>query len=327
MPARVIKPVLFLALILGAIQSSLADWISREQAIMGTLVRAEVWTDTRKQGEQAIDLVMQEMRRIDALMSPFKPGSELSRINRDAAAGPVRVNPELFGLIRRSIDFSRQTDGAFDITFASAGYLYDYRKKQQPDRQQLQQALPAINYRHLRLDEAGQTVSFARKGVRIDLGGIAKGYAVERAIGLLRQQGIHNALVSAGGDSRILGDRRGRPWKVGIRDPRHKGRVVALLPLTDTAISTSGDYERFFMADGKRIHHILSPGTGRPATGVQSVTVIGPDATQTDALSTGVFVLGRERGLALVERLPGIDAVVVDSSGKMHFSSGLGQSR
>ena len=173
------------------------------------------------------------------------------------------------------------------------------------------------------LDPDGKTVSFAREGVRINLGGIAKGYAVERAIDVVRRLGIAHASVTAGGDSRLLGDRRGQPWLVGIQDPRNEKAIAVRLPLVDEAISTSGDYERYFDDGDVRYHHIISPSTGRSANGVQSVTVVGPDATMTDALSTSVFVMGVEAGLALIESLDGFDAIVIDDDREMHYSSGF----
>jgi thiamine biosynthesis lipoprotein len=159
--------------------------------------------------------------------------------------------------------------------------------------------------------------------VRIDLGGIAKGYAVDRAIDITRDCGIERAMISAGGDSRIIGDRGGRPWMIGIRHPRDSSGIALRLPLSDSAISTSGDYERFFIADGKRVHHIIDPDTGRSAGASWSATVIGPDALTTDALSTTIFILGAADGLALIESLDGFDAIVIDSGGKVHYSSGF----
>jgi len=310
---------------LGLSQPAIAQWLSREEAIMGTAVRAEVWSEDRAAGEAAITAVMDEMRRIDATMSPYKPDSDLSRINQRAAREPVRISREMFDLIARSLEVSKLTEGAFDITFSSVGYLYDYRKGVAPSDGEIAKALPGINYRHVLLDAKASTIRFARGGVRIDLGGIAKGHAVDRSIDILRRRGIANALVSAGGDTRVLGDHRGRPWMVAVRDPRRRDGMVAVLPLADTAISTSGDYERYFEVDGKRYHHILNPKTGKSTTGVRSVSIIAPDATTTDGLSTSVFVMGRERGMVLVERLKNVDAIIVDDGGKMHYSSRLQQ--
>ena len=290
---------------------------------MGTLISVEVWHDDAAHARQCMSVVMQEMHRIDRDMSPYKQESELSRINRLAPRQALLISSELFDLIQASIRISRLSAGAFDITFASAGNLYDYRKALKPDERQLKKILPAINYRHLKLDASNRKISFLHPEVRIDLGGIAKGYAVDRGIHLLKNCGIQNGLVSAGGDTRLLGDRRGRPWMTGIRNPRQEQGSAMVLPLTDTAISTSGDYERFFIENGVRFHHILSPKTGRPSHGVLSATVIGPDATTTDALSTTVFILGPVAGLKLIETLTGIDAVIIDEVGKVHYSSGL----
>lgn len=300
-----------------------AQWLTGEEAIMGTAIRVELWADDKAVGEAAIAAVMAEMHRIDREMSPYKPESELSRINREAAKHPVPISQEMFNILSRSIEFSKLSDGAFDITFSSVGYMYDYRRHIKPTDKEIEQALPGINYRHILLDAKKRTVKFARPGVRIDLGGIGKGYAVDNGIALLKQRGITQAIVTAGGDSRVLGDRGGRPWMVGIRDPRRKDNMVAVIPLINSAISTSGDYERYFEADGIRYHHILNPKTGRSATGVHSVSVIGPDATTTDGLTKPVFILGPEKGLRLIESIPGVDAVIIDADGKMFYSSGL----
>jgi thiamine biosynthesis lipoprotein len=305
-----------------------AEWLSDEQAIMGTSVRVELWHENAAEGRAAIAAVMDEMRRIDNLMSPYKPDSELSRINREAAKHPVRISREQFDLIARAIEFSELSGGVFDITFASVGYLYDYRRGVEPSDAQIKQALPGINFRHLLLDRQQSTIRFAREGVRIDLGGIAKGYAVDLGIAVLKKRGITSAIVQAGGDSRVLGDKRGRPWNVAIRDPRNKQNVVAVIPLVDAAISTSGDYERFFMKkSGERVHHIIDPKTGKSAHGVISVSVIARDATTTDGLTKSVFLKGPKEGIAFIEdlKMPGVDAVVIDEHGTMYFSKGLQQ--
>ena len=300
-----------------------AAWLSDQQAIMGTVVRVELWSEDQAAGNTAIAAVMDEMRRIDRTMSTYKEDSEVSLVNRKAAQEQVAISAELFDLISRSLRMSELTGGAFDITYASAGHLYDFRRKVKPSEEALAKALPAISYHHILLDRKRSTIKFSQAGVRIDLGGIAKGHAVDRCVALLQARGIKQAIVSAGGDSRIIGDHHGRPWIVGIRDPRQEGKVVAALPLSDAAISTSGDYERYFEANGVRYHHIINPTNGRPVNGVRSVTVVGSDSTTMDALSTSVFVMGEQKGMALVERLPEVEAVIVDAHGKMYYSTGL----
>jgi thiamine biosynthesis lipoprotein len=300
-----------------------SDWHSREEAIMGTAVSVELWSDDRAEARRAIDAVMAEMHRIDRAMSPFKPESELSLINRDAARIAMTLSEEMFRLISRAVEFSRLSGGAFDITYASVGHLYDYRERIKPSDAALAAARAAVGWWHLLLDPAKRSLRFAREGVRIDLGGFAKGHAVDNAAAILRRHGITNAIVSAGGDSRVIGDRRGRPWTVGVRDPRRPGEVVALLPLEDVAVSTSGDYERFFEADGVRCHHLIDPKTGKSPSSVHSVTIVADDGLTSEALSKSVFVLGLERGMRLVESQRGVDAVVVDAEGVLHYSSGL----
>ena len=300
-----------------------AGWMKREEAIMGTSIVVELWADERAAGEAAISAVMDEMHRIDRAMSPFKEDSELSRINREAHQAPVPVSAEMARLIVRAAEFSELSGGAFDITYAAVGHLYDYRNRVRPSDEELEKARAAIGWRGLVLDSQARTVRFARPGMRIDLGGFAKGHAVDNAAAILRRRGIAHAMVSAGGDSRVIGDRRGRPWTIGVRDPRRPSQVAAVLPLEDVSISTSGDYERYFDADGTRFHHLIDPATGKSPREIQSVTILADDGLTSEALSKIVFVSGVERGMALVESQSGVDAVVVDAAGALHFSSGL----
>ncbi len=309
--------------------SASAEWYSDKQAIMGTEVSIELWSEKpRAEAAGVIKKVMAEMRRIDQHFSPYIESSELSILNRHASeektfAKPLTVSPELFKLLYNAKAISELSDGAFDITFASIAKFYDYRKGVKPNKQEIARQLPAINYQHIVLDGRHGSIRFKRAGVRIDLGGIAKGYAVDQGIEILSAINIKHAIVSAGGDSRLIGDRRGRPWLTGIKDPRSDKEMAVVMPLENTAISTSGDYERFFLDGDKRYHHILHPKTGDSAREVRSVTVLGEDTITTDALSTTVFVLGVKPGLALVNRLPGIDAVIIDNVGKLHYSAEL----
>jgi len=303
--------------------SGAGNWMCREAAIMGTAVRVELWAEQPRAGRAAVEAVMAEMHRIDAHYSPHKPDSELSQLNREAARGPVTVSAEFFGLLQKAADFARWSDGAFDITYAAVGRLYDYREGICPDDATVASAQMCIGWQQVQLDPATRSVSYSREGVCVDLGGFAKGHAVDRATEILRGHGIRHAYVSAGGDSRVIGDRRGRPWSVAIAHPRRPGEVVAVLPLEDVAVSTSGDYERFFERDGRRHHHLLDPATGRSPDQVHSVTILAPDGLTAEALSKTVFVLGAERGLARLESLDEVDAVVVDAQGRLHFTSGL----
>jgi thiamine biosynthesis lipoprotein len=321
-PSMRLKFFLFLAAVL-TLSPVMADWHREEAAIMGTAVAVELWTTDAAKGRALTHSALDEVRRIDRLMSTYRPDSELSQVNTAAAKQPVRVSRELLQLVKQALEYSVITGGAFDITYASAGQHYDFRAGMKPDTAQLSAVLPAINYRHVSIDEANSTIHFLHTGVRIDLGGIAKGYAVDRCIALLADAGITNALVSAGGDTRVIGKRWKRPWQVGIRDPRKQDGIVSMIPLEDTAISTSGDYERYFEENGVRYHHILNPGTGDSAREVHSASIIGQTATDTDALSTSVFVLGVKPGLALINRIPDTEAIIIDSSGLLHYSDGL----
>lgn len=298
-------------------------WYEGQAAIMGTEIAVELFHQNDSEACDAIDAVMQEMRRIDGDMSPFKETSLLSQMNKHAAERFVDVGPELFRLISKSQGYSILTGGAFDVTYASAGRYYDFRQSQKPDPETLREAVKGINYRHLELNHKSHSVRFHHKHVYVDLGGIAKGYAVDQAVEILKDLGIQQAKVSAGGDSRIIGDRLGEPWVVGVRHPRNKDANIVVLPLVDASISTSGDYERFFEKDGVRYHHIIDPNSGDSARNVRSVTVIGAESTVTDALSTSLFVMGAKHGIELIDRLNGIDAIVVDGEGKLHVSEGL----
>ena len=290
---------------------------------MGTEVSVRLWHEDAATGKRLVEAIFAEAHRIDLLMSTYKDDSRISDINRRAATTAVIAGDELYMLIQRALEVSVLTNGAFDITYESVGQHYDFHKRQRPDASTVEAERALIDYRLVRLDPAMGTVAFAAQGVRINLGGIAKGYVVERGVALLRAAGVQHAVVTAGGDSRLLGDRRGQPWMVGIRDPRKDGNVAMTLPLQDEAISTSGDYERYFDEDGIRYHHIISPSTGNPASGVHSATVIGPDGVMTDALSTSVFVMGVDQGLRLIASLPDYESIVIDDQGQIYFSDGL----
>ncbi|AUM14821.1 hypothetical protein Kalk_02810 [Ketobacter alkanivorans] len=289
---------------------------------MGTRVFVELWQDDPQQAQVLMQRVMDEMERINQLMSPYIDTAELARINREAADHPVSVSTELFKLIQKSNYYSQVSGGAFDITFASLGHRFDYRNRVRPDEAQQKAAAALIDYRQLKLNAAEQTIAFAKPGMRIDLGGIAKGYAVDNAVAILQQAGVNNAVVTAGGDSRLIGDHRGRPWMLGIKHPRGEEHVITV-PLSNAAISTSGDYERYFDADGVRFHHIIDPAQGDSARELLSVSILANQSIDADALSTTVFVLGPEKGMKLVNSLAGISAILIDRTGKVSYSNDL----
>jgi thiamine biosynthesis lipoprotein len=312
-----------LAAICSFSSTASAKWYGEGRPMMGTEISVYLWHDDESAGEAAVEAVFAEAERIDNLMSTYKDDSVLSVINRGAANGPVPAGDELYRLILRSLDISVLTLGAFDVTYDSVGQHYDFHERRRPDAQTIEDELQSIDYRLIRMHPETQSIEFLQEGVRINLGGIAKGYTVEQGVKILRDRGIEHAIVTAGGDSRLLGDRRGKPWMVGVRDPRKDGEVAVRIPLENDAISTSGDYERFFDEDGIRYHHIIRPDTGLPAGGVHSATIVGPDAVITDALSTSVFVMGVDQGLRLIATLPDYEGIVIDAAGRMYYSDGL----
>jgi thiamine biosynthesis lipoprotein len=310
----------WLALVTG---TASAGWVGDAMDLMGTRVSVELWQDDEARGRELVNEVMEDYRRIDREMSTYKPESEISRVNAHAAEQPIVIGAELYSMIDVSLQMSVASHGAFDITYDSVGYLYDFRAHKHPTEGEIEEHLGAVDYRHVVLDPAPSTVRFTQPGVRINLGGIAKGYTVQHAADMLRAKGVEHALLNAGGDTRVIGDRRGQPWIVGIRHPRLENEVITRLPIVDEAISTAGDYERFFEEDGKRYHHVINPRTGKPTEGILTVTVIGPDGTMTDGLDTAIFVLGVQDGLELIKKYPEYETIIVESTGKISYSSGL----
>ncbi|WP_144393429.1 FAD:protein FMN transferase [Pleionea sediminis] len=302
-----------------------AQWHKHTFEVMGTEAKVELWEPDEVKGKELVNAVVDEMERINQLMSPYIETSELYKINDSAADKSVTISRELFQLLQKSIDFSLKTQGAFDITFASVGYQYDYRNSVAPSDDFIKQSTPLINFKSIQLDARTSSVKFSVEGTRIDLGGIAKGHAVDSCIEILKKAGIKNAFVKAGGDSRLIGDKRGRLWTIGIQHPRKEDAVLTQVPLENVAISTSGDYERFFIRDGERIHHIIDPKTGRSSRESISVSIIAENSTTADALSTSVFIMGFEKGLAMINELKDVSAIIIDNQGKFHYSDDLSE--
>ena len=304
-----------------------AGLVDRSRVSMGTEVHISAWTADEAPTLAAFEKAFDEFDRLDALMSVWKDGSDVLRINAAAGRSAVVVSPEVREVLHASQEVSDWTEGKFDVTFAALSGLWKFDQDidgHVPDRSQIAPRLPLIDYRALQLDDRAGTASLTRAGMKVNLGGIGKGYAIDRSVTILRDAGLTDFMIQSGGDLFVSGRRGERPWRVGIQDPRGAPNTLfAALELTDAAFSTSGDYERFFIRDGHRYHHILDPDTGEPATVSRSVTIMAKSSTAADGLSTGVFILGGERGMALIERLPDVEGVIVTADNRVLISSGL----
>lgn len=274
------------------------------------------------------EAVAEVFREVDARMSEWKDSSPLSAVNREAGGAPVPVPADLREVLHRAVALGDATDGAFDVTWAALWGLWDFRAASPsvPDPAEIARRVALVDYRQVQVDDALGTVRLPRAGMKIGLGGIAKGYALDQARKVLQARGVEDFLVIGGGQI-LAGGRKGdRPWRTGLRDPRGGPEdYFAGLEVRDESLSTSGDYESFFEVDGRRYHHIVDPRTGWPSEGLRSATVISADATLADALSTACMVMGVEKSLAVCRAL-GAEAALVDADGALHVTPGL-QSR
>lgn len=292
--------------------------LKTSRLLMGTLWTIEVDDESRPaEARAAMERAFAEIERIENLMSEWLPDSPVSKINAAAGQHPVEVPAELSAILQRAVDYGERSEGAFDVTWRGMGSLWKFDDSfTVPAPEQVERARRNVDYRALHND--GGSVYLERAGMSIGLGGIAKGYAVDRVAELLRDAGFPNSLVAGAGDIRASGAKAGAPWLVGVQDPRQeRGTLLGTLPLSGAAISTSGDYERFRIVDGTRYHHIVDPRTGWPAGECISVSVVAPTAEQSDALSTAIFVLGPEKGMVLA-RAAGVDVLIIDAMGRRH---------
>jgi thiamine biosynthesis lipoprotein len=308
--------------------SSRTRLVERTGASMGSELRLTAWTADEPAALAAFDAVFKEFERLDALMSVWRPGSDVLRINAAAGESAVPVGTDVRDALKVARQVSEWTGGKFDVTFSALSdvWKFDYQNQDNsvPSLDAIRARLPLIDYRQIEIDDRAGTVFLKRKGMRVHLGGIGKGYAVERAMNILRRAGLRDFMIQSGGDLYVGGSKDGRPWKLGIADPRAAdGRSFATIELTDSTFSTSGDYARFFIKDGVRYHHIIDPFTGQPARLCRSVTIVADSPLLADGLSTGVFLLGPEAGMALIERLPHVEGVIVSANNEVLVSSGL----
>ena len=292
---------------------------------MGSEVRVTASVLREPDAIRAFEKVFDEFDRLDRLLSVWHAGSDVSRINSAAGGAPVKVTAETLAVLRTAKQVGEWTAGKFDVTFGALSGLWKFdhdQDNQIPRLADVRARLPDVDYQAVELNLDRGTAFLPRHGMRLHLGGIGKGYAVDRAAAILRADGINDFLIQAGGDLYASGARSNRPWRAAIRDPR-ADRIFAAMNVRDETLSTSGDYERYFIRDGRRYHHILDPDSGEPARGCRSVTIVARQAMLADALSTGVFVLGPQAGMALIEKLPDVEGVIVTDRNTVIVSSGL----
>ncbi len=293
---------------------------------MYTIVSITVSSDSEEKAKTAIDRAFNELDRLARLFNFYSEDSEVSMINRNAGEKPVKVSPDTLEIINKALYVSENTEGAFDITVGPVVRLWDFQNKVLPDEKAVKEKLKFVGYKNIIVDKEKSMVFLKTKGVQIDLGGIIKGYAADKAVEVLKKSGIKSGIVAIAGDIKTFGKRPdGGLWNVGIQNPRQKSdndEIIAAIGLSDAAISTSGDYQRFFIKDGRRYHHLLNPKTGYPAYGCQSVTIITKDAVFTDAFATGIFIFGPEKSMDVLKRL-GFDGVIVDKDGKILVTEGI----
>jgi thiamine biosynthesis lipoprotein len=298
----------------------------RAAVAMGSELRLSAWTTDERTTVAAFNRVFAEFERLESLLSIWREGSDVQRLNAAAGERPVAVAADTREVLKAARRASDTTGGKFDITFGALADVWKFDHDQDdrvPAAEEIRARIPLVDYSAVQLDDQAGTAFVARRGMRIHLGGIGKGYAVDRGAAILRAAGVHDFLIQAGGDLYASGRRGDRAWRAAIADPRATGTTFAAMDLANETLSTSGDYERFFIRDGRRYHHILDPDLGEPARGCRSVTIVTSSALAADGLSTGVFILGPEAGMALIEHLEGVEGVIVTDRNQVLVSSGL----
>ncbi|KAA3599132.1 MAG: FAD:protein FMN transferase [Calditrichaeota bacterium] len=286
--------------------------------LMGTIVDVKALHPNVNECKKSLYFAFKEMERIENLLSSHKPESEISQINLNSGIEPQKVSFETFSILQRAKKYSEKFDGKFDVTIGVISEIWGFSGESEariPNPKELNSALKLVSYKNIVLNETDTTAFLTKKGMRIDLGGIAKGYAIDKAVEVLRENGVQNFLLNAGGDIFVSGEKAEKLWSVGIKHPREVENLIAKLELKDLAIATSGDYERYFEKDGKRFHHILNPETGFPSDLCQSVSVIAETAEEADVLATYIFLIGKETKFK--------NYFLVDSSSEIHFDKNL----
>lgn len=298
----------------------------RKLSMLGSPFEMTVVAKDTVQGNEYIDLAIAEVKRIEYLISDWIPSSQISHVNQNAGIKPIKVDKEVFDLVGRAIKVSQITSGAFDISYASMDKIwkFDGSMKTMPTEEAIKKSISKIGYKNIILDPKEQTIFLKNEGMKLGLGGIGQGYIADKVKELLFSNGCASGIVNVSGDINAWGKQpNGKPWTVGIVNPLNKNKIFATFPLENSAVETSGSYEKFVVFNGIRYSHIIDPRTGYPAKGMVSVSVFAKQTEIADALATGIFVLGVEVGIDLVNQLKGIECIIVDDKGKIHSSKGI----
>jgi len=298
----------------------------RTLKLMGSRFDITVVANDSLQANKHIDTAVAEISRIEKLISSWDDNSQTSEINRNAGAKPVKIDKELFNLIERAIGISKLTDGAFDISYASMDRIWQFDGSMtvMPSEKEIKSSVEKVGYQNIVLDKKNSTVFLKLEGMKIGFGAIGKGYAADKAKTLLISKGVPSGIINASGDMNTWGKQpNGNDWKVAITNPMDKNKVFALLPITNGAVVTSGNYEKYVNFNSKRYTHIIDPRTGYPSTGIISVTVFAPKAELADALATSVFVMGKEAGLDRINQLQKIECIIIDDKGNITKSKNI----
>ncbi|MFQ5464390.1 MAG: FAD:protein FMN transferase [Thermodesulfobacteriota bacterium] len=328
----IVAAVVFVILAVPLVVKKERTGVVYTRDLMGTLVEFTLMDGAADRFDDAAEAGFAEIARLEGLLSSYSPTSDVTRISNagggggGGGGGPVRVAPEVVEVVLKALEIAELSGGAFDPTIGALAGVWGWSGEsgKVPSEEELTRLLPLVDYTRIRVDEGASTVELTGPGRALNLGGVAKGYIVARAIEKLKAGGVTRGIVKAGGDLTVFQTAgRPRPFKIGIRHPRKADKLLGEAFVTSGAVTTSGDYERFFIKDGVRYHHILDPATGMPARGARSVTIVAEDPTRADALSTAVFVMGPKAGMGLIERLPGVEGVIVDSRGRVVRSSGF----
>jgi FAD:protein FMN transferase len=320
------KSFLSFAFVLIALSSFGQIVYKKKLSMLGSPFEITVVAKDSVQGNQFADLAVAEVKRIENLISDWIPTTEISKVNLNAGKLPVKVSEEVFDLVERALKISKITDGAFDISYASMDKIwkFDGSMKEMPTEEAIKKSVAKIGYQNIILDSKEKTIFLKIEGMKLGLGGIGQGFIADKIKALLQSKGCTSGLVNVSGDINTWGKQLdGKPWNIGIINPMNKNKVFATFPLIDSAVETSGSYEKYVVFNGIRYSHIIDPRTGYPAQGIVSVSVFAKQTEVADALATGIFVLGVDVGLDLVNQLKGIECIIVDDKGGLHASKGI----